>query len=54
MTDDIQLEMAKNQGYVPKHCYLKGEVVMMLMMDSRDPCKGCNLDRQKCGGRRRC
>ncbi len=48
---DIHLEMAKDQGYVPKTCYLKGEVITLLMLEGKDPCAGCNLDRLKCKGR---
>ncbi len=51
MTYDMLLDMAKNQGYVPKGCYLDGPIVMALTTEGTDPCNGCNLDREKCGGR---
>ena len=46
--EDFQLEMAKEQGYVPKDCYLKGILVMLLVGEGKNPCEGCNLDRKKC------
>jgi len=49
---DTMLDMAKDQGYVPKGCYLKGQIVTMLIFENKDPCKGCHLDRKKCGGRK--
>ena len=52
MSEDIALDMAKDQGYVPKGCYLKGEVITILILQGKDPCAGCNLNRKKCGGRK--
>lgn len=49
--NDINLKMAKGQGYVPVNCLLNGNVVMGLVNDGKDPCKGCNCNRDKCGGR---
>jgi len=49
--DDILLDMAKGQGYVPKPCLLGGQVVMGLINSGKDPCKGCEGLREKCGGR---
>lgn len=49
--NDIQLAMAKKQGYVPVGCLLAGVVVMSLVTGGNDPCKGCNCNRSKCGGR---
>lgn len=49
--DDMWLDMAKGQGYVPKTCLLGGQVVMSEVSASRDPCAGCNGPREKCGGR---
>ena len=49
--DDIQLQMAINQGYVPPKCNLAGGLVMALMNSGEDPCAGCNANREKCGGR---
>jgi len=51
--DDIQLKMAKGQGYVPKTCLLGGILVMGLIRETKDPCKGCEAPRNKCGGRSR-
>ena len=51
--DDFMLEAAKGQGYVPSGCLLGGQVVMMLVARSDDPCDGCNCPREKCGGRPR-
>lgn len=49
--NDFQLEMAINQGYVPPKCLLLGGLVMALINSGEDPCKGCHMDRVKCGGR---
>ena len=49
--DDIQLAMAKVQGYVPKTCLLGGMVVMDEIQSDRDPCAGCEAPRRKCLGR---
>jgi hypothetical protein len=51
--DDLLLKMTIDQGYVPTTCLLGGNVVMGLMNDGKDPCKGCNGPREKCGGRRK-
>ena len=48
---DIELWMAKNQGYVPQNCLLAGPVVMGLVAEGSSPCDGCNGPREKCGGR---
>jgi hypothetical protein len=50
-SDDIFLEMAKGQGYVPPGCLLGGQTVMGLVNGGMDPCKGCECDRSKCKGR---
>jgi hypothetical protein len=50
--DDIQLEMAKEQGYVPWTCLLGGMIVMSEINKGRDPCGGCNSPREKCHGRK--
>lgn len=50
-TDDIQLKMAIGQGYVPETCLLGGPLVMSLMNQNKDPCKGCHCPRDKCHGR---
>lgn len=49
--DDIKLQMAKNQGYVPQTCLLGGIVIFHEMNSGKDPCAGCNGPRKKCGGR---
>lgn len=50
-SDDINLQMAIGQGYVPRKCFLGGLVVMGLVNKGDDPCRGCNCPREKCGGR---
>ena len=51
-TDDIQLSVAKAQGYVPQTCLLSGIIVMDEVMNrERHPCDGCAGPRQKCQGR---
>ena len=49
--NDIFLQMATGQGYVPKLCLLGGQTVMGLVNSGKDPCKGCECPRNKCGGR---
>jgi hypothetical protein len=49
-TDDIQLKMARAQGYVSRKCLLGGAVVMGLINESKSPCKGCACPREKCEG----
>ena len=51
--NDMILEMAIMQGYVPKTCLLNGAIVMSEITCSRDPCAGCNCPRDKCHGRPR-
>lgn len=48
---DHFLKMSIQQGYVPKGCLLNGNVVFLIVKDGNDPCKGCQCDRAKCGGR---
>ena len=48
---DILLGMAKKQGYVPQTCLLGGHVVMGLVNQGDDPCKGCQGPREICKGR---
>jgi hypothetical protein len=50
-SDDMQLGMAKQQGYVPSTCLLGGKLVMVEVFGGRDPCAGCNAPRDKCNGR---
>ncbi len=52
-TDDFQLKMAIQQGYVPKTCLLSGIVVMSEVFAGGDACVGCNAPRDKCHGRTR-
>ena len=49
--DDMQLDILKGQGYVPQGCLLGGFVVMGMINNSTDPCKGCEGPRDRCGGR---
>ena len=50
--DDMQLAMAKAQGYVPQTCLLCGIVVMDEVTNRmRHPCDGCAGPREKCCGR---
>ena len=51
--DDIWLELAITQGYVPSTCLLGGNVVVGLVNENKDPCKGCQGPRLKCFGRRK-
>ena len=48
---DMQLGMAKMQGYVPKGCLLGSIVVMAEVSAGRNPCWGCEGPREKCGGK---
>lgn len=50
--DDMQLAMAKAQGYVPRGCLLGGQIVMDRVTAGEDPCFGCNGPRDMCGGRK--
>ena len=49
--DDISLQMAIGQGYVPIRCLLGGMVVMSEINRGEDPCAGCEGPGEKCGGR---
>ena len=49
--DDMQLMMAKAQGYVPKTCLLGGMTVMSEIREAHNPCDGCEAPRNKCFGR---
>ena len=49
--DDVQLGMAKMQGYVPETCLLSGIVVMDEINKGNNPCWACNGPREKCGGK---
>lgn len=50
-SDDINLQMAIGQGYVPRTCLLGGMVVMGLVNKGEDACKGCAGPRERCHGR---
>ena len=50
--DDLMLQMAIQQGYVPTTCLLNGKVVMDEVFKGKDPCAGCNGPREKCRGRK--
>ncbi len=49
--DDIQLQMARSQGYVPRTCLLGGIVVMDEIQNARHPCDGCAGPRERCHGK---
>lgn len=49
--NDMNLMMAKGQGYVPKGCLLGGAVVMDEVTMGRSPCWGCEGPRERCGGK---
>lgn len=49
--DDMQLGMAKMQGYVPQDCLLGGMVAMDEINKGNNPCWGCEGPREKCGGK---
>jgi len=49
--DDMQLDMAKMQFYVPQNCLLGGMVVMGEVQRGENPCNGCNGPRDKCNGK---
>jgi hypothetical protein len=49
--NDFLLKMTIQQGYVPASCLLAGHVVMRLVTEQGDPCKGCEGPRDKCHGR---
>lgn len=48
--DDILLNMAKGQGYVPQTCLLGGQTVMACVHDNKNPCHGCTCNKSKCKG----
>lgn len=48
---DMLLQMATGQGYVPVNCLLGGRVVMALVNEGKDPCKGCEGPRDLSKGR---
>jgi hypothetical protein len=49
--NDVMLQMAIGQGYVPKTCLLAGRVVMSEVNAGRDACAGCEGPREVCKGR---
>ena len=49
--DDVFLKISIKQGYVPATCLLGGQVVLGIVNQGRDPCKGCQGPRNKCHGR---
>ncbi|MBY6842891.1 hypothetical protein [Clostridium botulinum] len=48
--NDVLREMCINQGYVPSKCKLTGVLIMGLIQKGKNPCWGCNHDRNECGG----
>jgi len=49
--NDRVLQLFKNRGVVPDGCYLNGLLILVEFRLKADPCAGCNLDRERCGGR---
>ncbi len=49
---DTMKELCIQQGYVPPTCQLPGMIVWHLIQAGESPCRGCNMDREKCGVRR--
>ena len=49
--DDMELQMAIHQGYVPAKCLLGGRTIESEIAKGNDPCLGCKCKRTKCGGR---
>ena len=49
--DDVQLEMAKMQCYVPQTCLLGGIIVMSEITNGNSPCEECEGPREKCHGK---
>ena len=43
LKNDSMLEMAIQQGYVPKECQLASGLVMALVNSGKNPCDGCNV-----------
>jgi len=48
---DVLLNLCKEQDYVPRTCLLAGYIAMALVRELKDPCDGCNCDRNICRGR---
>jgi len=44
-------ELCIKQGHVPAKCRLPGMIIAILASKGKDPCVGCNFDRDECGGR---
>ena len=52
--EDKYLAIAISEKKVPPTCVLDGELLFVLIVyHGTDPCLGCNMDRQVCGGRPR-
>jgi hypothetical protein len=49
-TDDL-LQICIGQGYVPRTCMMAGFIVWVETRRGVDPCGGCNVPRDRCGGR---
>lgn len=43
--------MCINQGYVPSTCKMDGQLCWLLVNDGKNPCDGCNYNREDCKGR---
>jgi hypothetical protein len=50
---DRMREMAVQQGYVPPACKLSGILIIYLVYRGQNPCWGCNVNREDCGGARK-
>lgn len=48
--DDMLLNAAKMQGYVPTTCLIGGATVMMEINNGSNPCHYCEGPRDKCQG----
>lgn len=42
--------MCINQGYVPPTCKMDGQLCWLLISDGKNPCDGCNYNREDCKG----
>lgn len=48
---DMYKNMCIQQGYVPPTCTMDGQLAWLLVNEGKDPCKGCNENRDICNGR---
>lgn len=45
--------MCIKQGYIPPTCKMDGQLCWLLINDGKDPCVGCNYNREDCKGRKK-